>query len=77
MKGGIEETSAPFEARSAPRSHPTNCDIRTQKHQTKINVASSLADRHPLPLILLIWLFGRPALGEIPKNSGTANNSAR
>ena len=27
MIGRIEETSASFEARSAPRSHPTNCDI--------------------------------------------------
>ena len=27
MIGGIEETSASFEARSAPRSHPTNCDM--------------------------------------------------
>jgi hypothetical protein len=24
---GIEETSASFEARSAPRSYPTNCDM--------------------------------------------------
>jgi len=28
MIGRIEETSASFEARSAPRSYPTNSDIR-------------------------------------------------
>jgi len=28
MIGGIEETSASFEARSAPRSYPTNSDMR-------------------------------------------------
>src|SRR5215470_11202332 len=28
MIGGIEETSASFEARSAPRSYPTDSDIR-------------------------------------------------
>ncbi len=27
MIGGIEETSASFEARSAPRSYPTNPDL--------------------------------------------------
>src|SRR5215470_2980799 len=27
MIGGIEETSASFEARSAPRSYPTMCDV--------------------------------------------------
>src|ERR1700675_3261891 len=29
--GGIEETSASFEARSAPRSYPTDCDIEPGK----------------------------------------------
>src|SRR5664280_1760623 len=29
MIGGIEETSASFEARSAPRSHPTTTDVGT------------------------------------------------
>src|SRR5262250_2907160 len=29
MIGGIEETSASFEARSAPRSYPTEADIRS------------------------------------------------
>ena len=28
---GIEETSASFEARSAPRSYPTNSDMRPEK----------------------------------------------
>jgi hypothetical protein len=31
MIGGIEETSASFEARSAPRSYPTRTDIRSAK----------------------------------------------
>jgi hypothetical protein len=31
MIGGIEETSASFEARSAPRSYPTNSDMRSEK----------------------------------------------
>jgi len=35
MIGRIEETSASFEARSAPRSYPTNCDILL--HQREMN----------------------------------------
>jgi hypothetical protein len=32
MIGGIEETSASFEARSAPRSYPTRADFLVQMH---------------------------------------------
>src|SRR3954451_25184803 len=32
MSGGIEETSASFEARSAPRSYPTTCIIYIMRH---------------------------------------------
>jgi hypothetical protein len=39
MIGGIEETSASFEARSAPRSYPTEADI----DQRQITDARELA----------------------------------
>jgi len=31
MIGGIEETSASFEARSAPRSYPTGADVNARE----------------------------------------------
>jgi hypothetical protein len=33
MIGGIEETSASFEARSAPRSYPTISDVRPAQRE--------------------------------------------
>ena len=51
MIGGIEETSASFEARSAPRSHPTNADITRVPSATKsarsfVRLGNGLGGRH-------------------------------
>jgi hypothetical protein len=41
MRGGIEETSASFEARYAPRSYPTSCSSR--------NPLGAAMNHHPTP----------------------------
>ena len=58
MIGGIEETSASFEARSAPRSYPTKCDIgRTSvrrvggKHAAIATYKCGIASLHPVARI--------------------------
>jgi hypothetical protein len=38
MIGGIEETSASFEARSAPRSYPTEADGHVITHRWRIRL---------------------------------------
>jgi hypothetical protein len=46
MIGGIEETSASFEARSAPRSYPTGADIAyTNESGGLLGVFSALSVR--------------------------------
>src|SRR3954465_5252044 len=47
MSGGIEETSASFEARSAPRSYPT----------TTPNRDAHLSFQHPWPSYSLVCCF--------------------
>ena len=45
MTGGIEETSASFEARSAPRSHPTKAEVERASQQSeamKIDAAGEM-----------------------------------
>ena len=50
MIGGIEETSASFEARSAPRSYPTICDMSRleipQRSTSRCDIALQLHDPH-------------------------------
>jgi hypothetical protein len=43
--GGIEETSASFEARSAPRSYPTGAAARLRFHPAKIHSRSGQASQ--------------------------------
>src|SRR3954471_11481702 len=43
MRGGIEETSASFEARSAPRSYPTMVFDHQGEHASQAAAISSMA----------------------------------
>jgi putative ABC transport system substrate-binding protein len=50
MLGGIEETSASFEARSAPRSYPTGTSSGRLLHQLGIYTARILKGEKPADL---------------------------
>jgi putative ABC transport system substrate-binding protein len=50
MLGGIEETSASFEARSAPRSYPTNSSLGCFFRQVAIYTGRILKGEKPADL---------------------------
>ena len=50
MIGGIEETSASFEARSAPRSYPTGTDVVERFRQTGVYTGKILNGTKPADL---------------------------
>ena len=53
MRGGIVETSASFEARSAPRSYPTGTDLSEVFHQLGVYTGSILKSAKPADLPVL------------------------
>jgi putative ABC transport system substrate-binding protein len=53
MLGGIKETSASFEARSAPRSYPTGTDVADRFRQTGVYAGKILNGAKPADLPVL------------------------
>src|SRR6202158_1754142 len=61
MIGGIEETSASFEARSAPRSYPTRVDSRGSVFRDAFAVRERLGDPRVVPSFHCTFLPGMPS----------------